>query len=267
MEREVRPVRIRQKLNDLIDISDIQRNDQMPLETPNWEILNSSLYGPNGISEDFLDTLNLSNYVSKGNAGFAMSSYLKNNFKEKSDGIIFVEMGGPGERLARDIDEVCKIKKSFGMSLPIGIKLATDKNKLNINNLPEYHEIISGDMFLYDKFNELKNKLNGEKVDLLIERMKGGNDLLDGAVCHPNWYYKHLDNWYKLLNDNGVMFIEVPPLLRTNFPYLNEWFDKMKKTNGIGFGTNHNNGFFRIHKLPNAPEKLPSPYSLIKKQL
>lgn len=268
MEREKSPIRIESKLNDFIQSSEERRIDlTVNGYSAHWEILNSSLYGPEGISRDFFDTLNFANYTSKENADLAMSLYLKNNFKNKKDGITFVEMGGPGERLARDIDGICKIKKSFGITLQMGVDKAIYQNQFDPNDIPEYHKVITGDMFLNGTFCELKENLKEDKIDLLIERMRGGTEFLGDATCYPAWYYRNLNSWYRLMSDNGIMFIEVPELLHVDFPYIEKWFEKMKKTDGIIFRNNMRRSYFRIHKLQNAPQSLPSPHSVIKNQV
>lgn len=267
MEREIQTVGMRHKLNDLVDSGEKIRIRTIPKVAPRWDLLNSSLYGPEGISQDFFETLNFTSHVNKENADLAMSLYLQNNFKNKKEGITFVEMGGPGERLARDIDGICKIKKSFGMTLQIGVDSAIDRKQFDPKNVPEYHKLIIGDMFLDETINELKENLKGEKIDLLIERMKGGTEFLGNAACYPVWYFKNLNSWYQMMNESGIMFIEVPELLHVDFPYVSKWFEKMGKTDGIIFRSNLKKSYFRIHKLHNAPQKLPSPYSIIRSQV
>lgn len=219
----------------------------------NWTVFDSGL---RDLFADFNHTLPDPTYT--------LRDYLKESYKDKQDGVVLVEMGGPAKQLSKDVSEFLTIKKSIGLTLGIGITEA-DKRGLLSSNEADNHKIIVGDMFSSKTKSKLSKELNGEKVDVLIERMVGGLSMIP---TDENWLYLNLNSWYELLNENGVMFVEVP--FFSNFPKIREdyikWIDQIKKTNGKTMEIQNFvssteyykwKSFLRLKKLPGAPVNLP----------
>lgn len=219
----------------------------------NWTVFDSGL---RDLFADFNYTLPLPTYT--------LRDYLKELYKDKKDGIVLVEMGGPAKQLSKDVSEFLTIKKSIGLTLDIGITEADKRGKLSSNEA-KGHKIITGDLFSSKTKSQLKKELDGEKVDILIERMVGG---LSTIPNDENWLYLNLNSWYELLNENGVMFVEIP--FFSNYPKIREdyaeWINQINKTHSKTIEVqNHTSkeeyykskSFLRLKKLSGAPANLP----------
>lgn len=212
-----------------------------------WGMLNS---GFKSIASDFSPTLPSYQIL---NPEYSLRLYLKDNYSSKK--VVLLEMGGPGEQLAIDISEFLSIDQSAGVTLPIGLDRARYYENSKTENWPDNHSIITGDMFLPKTKREISKWLNGKKVDVLIERMGGGLDLLPD---NPVWLYKNLNHWYRLLNDNGVMFIEVPTFVESIQDQYSKWIDHLYKTEDIyNIEISCKSGSLRIKKLAGACINLP----------
>lgn len=212
-----------------------------------WGMLNSGL---KSIASDFSPTL--PNYQIS-DSEYSLRSYLEDNYSGKK--VVLLEMGGLGKQLAIDMSEFLSIDQSAGVTLPIGLDRARYYENSKTDNWPDNHSIIKGDMFLFKTKREISKWLNGKKVDVLIERMGGGLDLLPD---NPVWLYKNLNHWYHLLNDNGVMFIEVPPFSEHIQDQYLKWIDHLYEVKDIyNLEISHKPGSLRIKKLAGARIDLP----------
>lgn len=237
---------------------------------PTWNFLDSPFFGTKGMARDFEFIIPKQTEDKYGNLeeiDLKMKDYLKEKFSNKKEGIIIVEMGGPGVNLVKDINSVCKVKKSFALTLDVGFNLAKSEECFKEKNIPLNHEIILGDMFLSQKFLELKNKLKGEKVDFLIERMRAGTEFLSDSSCHPFWYYEQLNNWYQLLSLGGIMLVEIPYYAPLDYPVIRNWIDFLKRNKEVKLNNNRSLSYLKIEKISDNLKSLPFTHSQIKNEI
>lgn len=125
------------------------------------------------------------------------------------------------------------------------------------------HTVIQGDMLRDTTKEQVQGWLGKEKVDLIIERMIGGHDLLPEE---PFFLSKQADYWYQQLSEGGLFFAELPSAF---YPYAAEWKrmidERYKDTLDVDLVSSE---ILRLHKLPGAPEALPllSARDVIRKQ-
>lgn len=177
-------------------------------------------------------------------------------FEEKRGRVVLLEMGGPARNLASTFSDGF-LKKSAGCTLRKGLSRDIKNEK------PFSHKIIIGDMFLTETKQKIKKWLDGDKVDILIERMMGGLYTLPQG--NPFWFWKQLNDWYTLLSEEGIMFVQ--SYMRSvgsdtkNLLVSNEIFDRWKelvsKNKSLVFQSDEYNQFFYIKKLIGSPKRLP----------
>jgi len=132
------------------------------------------------------------------------NEFLKRNYSTKIGKLIGMELGGPGVNFFKGI-EWDIFKKTVGFTLK---KLPEHAGQIN-------HEVVEADVFskIYKPFEFERSwteilkwvKANG-RPDFIIERMVG--PLF--SIRKPKFFLIILDRWYRILNEEGSMFIEVP---------------------------------------------------------
>ena len=170
--------------------------------------------------------------------------------REKSK-LTAVEFGGPGSRFFRGFSNGF-FEKTAGVCLA-DIRGEDLKNEDSSSN----HYVVAGNILGADSnetLNEVKTMLDTTKVDLIVSKMQGalnGMDmnLLDDAVRQ----------WYALLSENGVMFIQYNwasssdkredniaakciEMIKEKYPQLDVQLGR---------------GVMRLHKKLGDPEQLP----------
>ena len=189
-----------------------------------------------------------------GTDGF--KSYIENTLSqgkianEEKNKLTAVEFGGPGSKFFRGFSNDF-FKKTVGGCLADIRGTKIEDSRLN-------HYVVAGDVLGAESnktLNEVKVTLETNKVDLIISRMQGALNkmniifLLDNAV----------KEWYNLLNENGIMFIQYcyahsvdkreDNVTRKCIEFIKEKYPELDIQQGPGV--------MRLHKNLNAPEQLP----------
>jgi len=192
-----------------------------------------------------------------------MRSYIESSLDGKRGKALGIEFGGIGSNLFRGFSKGF-FKETFGITL-------ADHRKKWQAKLDEYknskhkldHNAIEGDILCDDLYNNLEEKLNGQKVDLIIERMFLG---LEFMPAEPYKLSKILEKWYEMLNEGGIMFVQ-PPVVFNNL--LDKWAEMLHEKysstiefqheKGIHDAAGEDEGYsaFRLRKLTGAPKELP----------
>jgi hypothetical protein len=130
--------------------------------------------------------------------------YLKVNYPDKLGNLVGMELGGPGIRFFEGLDWSRNIfRRTVGITLQI--------LKEHIHK-PGNHDLVEADVFL-NKRNAILSwrkilewvKQNG-RPDFIIQRMVGPLFI----IRSPRLFILFLERWYRILNDEGTMFIEIP---------------------------------------------------------
>lgn len=183
--------------------------------------------------------------------------YLEEYYSTRKGDLIGIEIGGPGINLFNDLNQEGFFKKT------VGVTLAQPKNT---DKLRKPHEVIFADVFNkrsrndnlpgYQKLMEWVEK-NG-KADLLIERMAGGIPPLDQEM-----FLQIIKRWYKLLNEEGTMFIQNPILeTRDDLGFMMRLSKCFRNQFNLAFDyasqirTGNSFSVIRLKKLPGAPDSL-----------
>lgn len=174
--------------------------------------------------------------------------YIESEMKEKSGSAIGLEIGGPGSKLFSEFSPGF-LKESFGTTLT-DYRTEKEKEKDIENN----HTVFSGDIFTNEGFRDLKKKLGGKKVNVLFERMQGA------LPVYPQIGYMAgiFDRLYSLLDDEGVMFVQMPIFLRDRVKedYADAFLEKLKPIPGIEITLNYDSHILLLRKNKNAPASL-----------
>ena len=164
-----------------------------------------------------------------------------------------VEFGGPGSELFKGFTP-----NFFKRTLGVCLKDIRDHEKKEIDD-GNNHSVILGNIFevLNTKLSdEVKRSLDVEKVDLIISRLGGPLSSIkkNGAILD-----RLIRNWYDLLNENGLMFIQfqyVSSEEDNSRIEIEEWVNTIqKKFPEVEIEVKKKT--MRIYKKTGAPEHLP----------
>lgn len=122
-------------------------------------------------------------------------------------------------------------------------------------------EKLDGDIILPSTWRKIEKKLEGRKADLIMERAAGGTVTLP----HNFGFYEFvLGRMWKMLNENGMLLLQTPPLewyewggLDVSISALALQWARLLKNNNIDFVFDGSLHAMRIIRTPNSPEKLP----------
>lgn len=204
-------------------------------------------------------------------AGVNLKEYLFDVFSDKARSVIGIEFGGPGSRLFSGFpkgffertlgvtlfDHRDKSEKDFDVSRNHALLATDQKTYAQSCEFPIPQQPLTGDLTNSNTQEEVKTWLNGRKADLIIERIMGP---LLYVPKDPYYIAKYISEWYKLLSNNGVMFIEIPPFMEG---LLWPWITYVKNVAGDSLeiqGVDGNYDFnarLRLKKNENAPEEIP----------
>lgn len=182
-------------------------------------------------------------------SGVSIREYIQRELQDRGGRAIGIEFGGPGTALFSGFSRGF-FSRSLGITLEdLRSEADTKYDKVN------HHTVQAGDLEEPKTQEEVRTWLNGEKADLIIERMMGP---LFHVPKDPYYMAKYLSEWYKMLSENGVMFIEVPLFMDS---LLAPWIGRIAEEEGIEvsskMGGHAYNSRFRLKKLPGAPAEIP----------
>jgi len=209
-------------------------------------------YVPNigmSFAESFYDTF----YDNKG-----IRHYIEKILKAKAGKAIGIEFGGVGENLFSGFTSGFFVQS-------VGVTLIDHRDHEKTNepfgkDSEINHKVLEGNIFDSSTYKSLNKILENKKVDLIMERMGRG---LEFVPIEPYSVSRILEVWYELLNEGGVMFIQVPVefnyLLKAWIKKIEEEFkDVIKIEYKIGYNDCNNScSAFCLRKLAGAPNKLP----------
>lgn len=253
-------MRIQKKQAENIANSEIEGRDS----ATNWEIYNSSLreyggdfsqvipsredeapYAPSPFSWDHADR---ETSEQREQRAIDFKNYLLEVLGDRVGKAVGIDFGGPGRRLFSDLEGV--FAKSAGVLL---------HDHPTSSPTPPNHAIFEGDMLSLDMHKKVNQWLGEDKADVIFERVKGGKF----GVQPFRLNILTLSRWYSILNENGVMFFEIPYLPGVKSRGIDAWerileWEKYINDNYPGqISVFQKLDMVRLNKLPGAPEKLP----------
>lgn len=258
------------------NISKIQENFE-----DDWDVYDSSLFG---IGNSFFKTLSgkytkdLSTKYQNNTEqyGEAFKNYIEDTLNKNQERVA-VEFGGPASKFFSGFNKGF-FKKTIGVCLN-DIRFPEEKeidNKIN-------HSILIGDILDTKNqklFNDISEKLDNKKIDLIISRMMGP---LEEIKMSPTLLEHVIRKWFSLLSNNGILFAQFeyflehdsdiqkkreseinPPEIAESEIYVKKWVETIQKKypNEIDIGLGR--GVIRITKKEGAPEELPPMKELFK---
>lgn len=176
---------------------------------------------------------------------------------ESNHHLAAIELGGPGVNLFDDFPEHF-FEKTLGVCLP--------DTKNPIQKPRPSHEIVRGDLLRNDTYTKIETVLNGDKVDLIISRMRGG---IDEATNNPVIWAKLAKKWYKFLREGGLMFVQFKYQSKEKIipkdgiqidlrdKLMKEWVAFIQNNYGDTLEIQLGDKSFRLLKKEGAPEDLP----------
>ncbi|MEK9153958.1 MAG: hypothetical protein AAB798_00635 [Patescibacteria group bacterium] len=191
----------------------------------------------------------------------SLQQYIENALMDKKGKAIGIELGGIGSTLFSEFTPGF-FEKSIGITLTDHRqKKWFDFDKIKKRDQSINHTVMIGDVLDRNTLRPIAEWLDGDKVDLIIERMAVGLNLIP---AEPYLLADVIQSWYRLLSDGGLMLIQVPVALN---PILDAWGRMLQKKCRDTLEVQYNLGdrdetlfhasAIRILKLHNAPLELP----------
>ena len=218
-----------------------------------WGIYDSSLenFGKSFSVTTPINVQSESHFLSPG---MIWQKYIEDTLSRKDGAsLTAVEFGGPGSRLFSGFTRNF-FKKTLGVCLK-DIRHEIDKNEDTAHN----HSIICNDILDPDNkelFTQIKAELDSEGIDLIISRMSGP---LRVIKRHPAILDRIIRNWYNLLNENGLMFIQFDYSALPGefiYPKIVEWAENIQRLHPeVEIQVERDS--MRIHKTNGSPKILP----------
>lgn len=187
-----------------------------------------------------------------------LAGYIERLLVEKRGVAIGIEFGGPGSNLFGNFSP-----GFFGQTL--GVTLNDLRSiSLRVRDNERHHAVIAGDMFSDKTQQEVTRWLRGRKADVIFERMNGGLNLVPPELRFLSGI---ASNWYQILAEGGVMFVQIPGILVPLMVEYKDFVDRnhpsqiqieqiLRRAPPI-FGYDVSEGLVRLNKLRGAPPDLP----------
>lgn len=115
------------------------------------------------------------------------------------------------------------------------------------------HNIVIGNIFDKKVYNKIEKIINGQKAELIVERMVAGfRNVPNSSII----IIVVLQKWYAMLNEGGLIFVETPVFLED---VIVEWVKVLRSdyVKSLDVEFDPGQGSLRIHKLVGAPKVLP----------
>ena len=183
----------------------------------------------------------------------SLRNYIESTLEDKRGDAVGIEFGGIGVKAFSQFSQ-----GFFRQSIGVTLADHRESNDPDTTTQSETHKIIEGNFFDRETYQTLNKILEGGRASLILERIGGG---VDFVPQEPYLAAHTLQQWYELLDEGGLMLIEIPRKLNVLMPW---WYEEVKKhKDTIDFDIATAGSVFRLRKLTNAPETLP----LIKPEL
>ncbi len=186
----------------------------------------------------------------------SLKEYIEVELSERKGKAVGVEFGGTGSRVFSEFTPGF-FKNTVGVTL---IDHRSKMGKLLSGDGRRNHEVIEGDILSPDTYDALNEATGGKKANLIMERMGRGLELVPDE---PYYVAKILNIWYQILNEGGVMFVQVPAKFSSILKKWGELMEEYKDTIELQYFPGFIDtdgmclGSFRLKKLKGAPKDLP----------
>jgi hypothetical protein len=175
--------------------------------------------------------------------------------------LVALELGGPGSKLFRGFSRQF-FQKTIGVCL-VDMRNENSKSEDEINN----HLVIAGDLLSFKNsknvYREIKEAAYNRKVDLIISRTEGGVGRVEKP---PVLLDRIIREWYALLREGGIMFIQYEQGRRIRgMDKTNNLDDMIKKWVGqlssiqseIEIQVDTYSNVIRLYRRIGSPDELP----------
>jgi len=194
-------------------------------------------------------------------AGEIFRKYIEDTLSQgREKSLTAVEFGGPGSNLFSDFT-----RGFFRQTIGVCLKDIRNKNQEE-RDTKNNHFVVEGDILdvRSDKMlSEIIKKFGANKTDLIISRMIAPLHHID---MNPAILDRIIRNWYNILNENGLMFIQFTTNVRQHWNLISntqteilieKWSMAIRERFPEIDVQTANMGIMRLHKKTGAPENLP----------
>lgn len=218
-----------------------------------WGLYNSPISSFGKIFKESLPDKDYDPYALEitSEKGLIFKNYIEKTLSSSEErNLTAIEFGGPGSELFKGFTKGF-FDKTTGVCLE---DIRDEKEKETDKNLN--HSVIEGDIL--DPLNDaiiLKviKEINTDKFDLIISRMEGPLNFIDKNLSILD---RIIRNWYKILNKNGLMFVQFDTGNNTDMNLLRQWTQSLREK-FPELDIQLTSKVMRLHKKAGAPDELP----------
>jgi hypothetical protein len=196
---------------------------------------------------------------------YSFKRYIENTLsenREQGKQLTAVEFGGPASNLFRGFTQ-----GFFSKTAGVCLKDMRTPTQIEIDGKVN-HLVIEGDVLNVKDggmlFKNIREQLQVQKVNLIISRMVGPLHFIDKNLSIFDRIFR---DWYDLLEENGIMFIEngLENKSRIEQEKIKKW-QKIITTKfpQIDLKLDNDFGIILIHKGIGSPEHLPPAIKILK---
>ncbi len=164
----------------------------------NWGIYDSALDCPQKEGTPYAQSFS-SLMEHGGSPKVSLKEYIEDLLRGREGQAIGIDFGGLGSRVFRGFD-----KGFFRQTLGITLGDGRGESEKEIDK-ENRHDVIGGNMFDPIIRRRIKEWLDGQKADLIFERMEGGLDCVNHDIRFVREVLKQI---YSILREGGVALIQ-----------------------------------------------------------
>lgn len=184
-----------------------------------------------------------------------LKNYIEDALADRRGTAIGVELGGPGSKMFSGFS------RGF-FERTLGVVLNDRRNpKRKLNDDLSHHFVRVANLLEDNSTGVITNWLNSRKADVIFERMAGALSY-GGTPVDPYFVLRRVSDWYQMVSEGGLMFLQIPEKMRPIMPMVMERVAQVpelevrydSRASARPSERDHVHHAISIRKLPGAPE-------------
>jgi hypothetical protein len=186
-------------------------------------------------------------------AGVLKGTSIEDLLREKKSPVV-LDLMAPSDTLVDLFSQLGNLPDKIGIAVSLEDQ-RDDLTKQRDSNVGVFQ--IAGDLGQNNTWNEIERALEGNEIDLIIERGEGG---IYHLPSHEEMYAIMLSRMWNMLSaNNGTMLIQIPAFVSLDSRRIRyrEWFEILNRVNATLDINTPNCNILKLVKTPNSPKKIP----------
>lgn len=198
-----------------------------------------------------------------------LRSYVETVLADRRGHAVGIDLGGPGRRVFSRRNWFRGFRRGF-FERSLGLTLVDHRSEIEkLEDTMVGHDILEGNLLNPESGKIIERWLSGRKADVIFERLAGGL-AYEGTPADPYLILDRVQSWYSMLAPNGLMFLQVPEVMRplmpgiveriSQIPTLQIMYDprisRRSQNSARPDQVDHVHHAMSVRKFPGAPESV-----------